>query len=69
MPKAELHLHLEGTIAPDTLWAMAGRNGVKLAAESLEELRRLYVFEDFSNWRGAAATLAGVQAGARPGAA
>lgn len=50
MPKAELHLHLEGTIAPETLWAMAERNGVKLPAASLEELRRLYVFQDFSKF-------------------
>ena len=50
MPKTELHLHLEGTIAPETLWAIAERNGVKLPAASLAELRRLYVFEDFSKF-------------------
>ncbi len=50
MPKTELHLHLEGTIAPETLWAMAERNSVKLPAASLAELRRLYTFEDFSKF-------------------
>lgn len=50
MPKAELHLHLEGTIAPETLWAMAQRNGIALPAGSLEELRRLYVFEHFGKF-------------------
>lgn len=50
MPKAELHLHLEGTIRPETLWAMGERNGVALPAASLQELRALYVFEDFSKF-------------------
>jgi len=50
MPKAEVHLHLEGTIGPETLWAMAERNGVGLPATSLEELRALYAFEDFSKF-------------------
>lgn len=50
MPKAEVHLHLEGTIAPETLWEMAGRNHVALPVSSLEELRRLYVFEHFGKF-------------------
>ena len=47
LPKAELHLHLEGTISPETLWAMAGANHVSLPVGSLAELRRLYQFESF----------------------
>jgi hypothetical protein len=50
MPKAELHLHLEGTIGPETLWAIARRNHVALPVGSLEELRRLYAFEDFDRF-------------------
>jgi adenosine deaminase len=50
MPKAEVHLHLEGTIAPETLWAMAARNHVALPVGSLEELRRLYAFEHFGKF-------------------
>lgn len=50
MPKSEVHLHLEGTIAPETLLAMAGRHGVALGVSSLAELKRLYVFEDFSKF-------------------
>jgi adenosine deaminase len=50
MPKSEVHLHLEGTIAPETLWRMAQRNGVALPAASVDELRRLYVFEDFGKF-------------------
>ena len=50
MPKAEVHLHLEGTTAPETLWAMAKRHGAPLPAASLEELRSLYEFESFDKF-------------------
>jgi aminodeoxyfutalosine deaminase len=50
MPKAELHLHLEGTIAPATLWAMAARNGASLPAASLAALEALYTFESFDRF-------------------
>jgi adenosine deaminase len=49
-PKAELHLHLEGTIAPETLWALAERNHVALPVASLQELRGLYAFEHFGKF-------------------
>jgi len=50
MPKAELHVHLEGTITPETLWAIAERNHVALPAGSLAELRALYAFESFDKF-------------------
>jgi adenosine deaminase len=50
MPKAELHLHLEGTIGPATLWSIAQRNNVALPVGTLEELRRLYSFESFDKF-------------------
>jgi len=50
MPKAELHVHLEGTIAPETLWAIAERNHVALPVGTLEELRALYAFEGFDKF-------------------
>jgi aminodeoxyfutalosine deaminase len=50
MPKTEVHLHLEGTIAPETLWSLAMRNHVALPVSSLEELRALYVFESFDRF-------------------
>jgi aminodeoxyfutalosine deaminase len=50
MPKAEVHLHLEGTIAPETLWALADRNHVALPVATLEELRGLYVFASFDRF-------------------
>src|SRR6266508_3922492 len=50
LPKAELHLHLEGTISAETLWAMARANHVALPVGSLPELRRLYHFESFDKF-------------------
>ncbi len=50
MPKAEVHLHLEGTISPETLWEIASRNHVALPVGSLAELRKLYVFESFGKF-------------------
>ena len=50
MPKAELHVHLEGTITPETLWAMAQRNHVALPAGSLADLRALYAFDSFDTF-------------------
>ena len=50
MPKTEVHLHLEGTTSPETLWRMAKRHGVSLPASSLDELRSLYAFESFDRF-------------------
>ena len=50
MPKAEVHLHLEGTISPETLWDMAARNHVALPVGTLAELRQLYRFEHFGKF-------------------
>ena len=50
LPKAELHLHLEGTISAETLWAMAQANHVALPVGSLAEMRRLYDFESFDRF-------------------
>lgn len=46
IPKAELHLHIEGTFEPELMFRIAGRNGVKLPYHSVDELRKAY---DFSN--------------------
>lgn len=47
LPKAEVHLHLEGTISPSTLWAMAQANHVALPVSSFSELQGLYRFRSF----------------------
>lgn len=46
LPKAELHLHIEGTLEPELLFALARRNGVRLPYATVEELRAAY---DFAN--------------------
>ena len=44
-PKAELHVHLEGTLEPEMLFALAGRNGMALPWRDVEELRTTYRFD------------------------
>lgn len=46
IPKAELHVHLEGTLEPELMFALAERNGVTLPFSSVEEVRRAYAFTD-----------------------
>src|SRR5579859_6260490 len=49
-PKAELHLHLEGSVRPSTLLTLAERNGTVLPADTVEGLQGLFVFRDFSHF-------------------
>jgi aminodeoxyfutalosine deaminase len=51
LPKAELHLHLEGAIHPQTVLSLARRHNQTLPATSLEELQRWFVFTDFQHFR------------------
>lgn len=46
MPKAELHLHLEGTLEPELMFALAARNGIRLPYASPDEVRAAYDFAD-----------------------
>ena len=50
LPKAELHLHIEGTLEPEMIFALAERNGVDLAYESIEALRAAYAFTDLQSF-------------------
>lgn len=49
-PKIELHVHLEGTIRPETLLDLARRNDHSLPANTVEGLRELYEFTDFAHF-------------------
>ena len=49
-PKIELHVHLEGTVRPETLLEIARRNDYALPCTSVEELRALYEFRDFAHF-------------------
>src|SRR2546422_8822210 len=44
VPKAELHLHVEGTLEPDLMFELARRNAVALPYASVEDVRQAYVF-------------------------
>jgi adenine deaminase len=46
LPKAELHLHIEGSLEPELLFALAARNGVEIPFATVEAVRAAY---DFSN--------------------
>jgi aminodeoxyfutalosine deaminase len=48
LPKAELHLHLEGTITPETLVVLSSRHDPEPL--TLEQARALYVYEDFQHF-------------------
>lgn len=50
MPKAEIHVHLEGATAPDASYAIAKRNAVELPVTTLDEWRRYFEFRDFPHF-------------------
>ena len=50
MPKAELHVHIEGSLEPQRIFALAQRNGVTLAYPSVEALRSAYAFTDLQSF-------------------
>jgi adenosine deaminase len=46
VPKAELHLHIEGSLEPEMMFALAKRNGVQLPYDSVEEVSSAYQFNN-----------------------
>ena len=50
LPKAELHLHIEGTIEPDFMFEKARKNRVEIPYRSVEELRKAYEFNNLQEF-------------------
>ena len=50
LPKAELHLHLEGTLEPEMMMAMATRNKVPIKFATVDDVRSAYVFKDLQSF-------------------
>lgn len=50
LPKAELHLHIEGTLEPELMFELARRNGISLPYASAEEARRAYRFSNLQSF-------------------
>ncbi|MCA4133972.1 adenosine deaminase [Arthrobacter sp. M4] len=50
LPVAELHLHIEGTLQPELIFALAERNGIELPYKDIDELRAKYEFTDLQSF-------------------
>jgi adenosine deaminase len=50
MPKAELHIHIEGSLEPELIFALAKRNQVALAYPTVDALRAAYAFQDLQSF-------------------
>lgn len=50
LPKAELHLHIEGSLEPELMFALAQRNGITLPYASVDEVRAAYDFSDLQSF-------------------
>ena len=50
LPKAELHLHLEGSLEPEQMFEIAARNRVALPYATVEDIRRAYRFSNLQEF-------------------
>jgi adenosine deaminase len=50
LPKAELHIHIEGSLEPELMFELARRNGVPLSFDSVEAVRRAFRFENLQSF-------------------
>jgi adenine deaminase len=50
LPKAELHLHIEGSLEPELMFALAARNGITIPYASVEQVRAAYAFSNLQDF-------------------
>ncbi|MFQ5994610.1 MAG: adenosine deaminase [Acidiferrobacterales bacterium] len=50
LPKAELHIHIEGSLEPELMFELGARNGIPLPFDSVEEVRKAYEFTDLQSF-------------------
>src|SRR5437016_10680953 len=50
LPKCELHIHIEGSLEPELMFALARRNGIRLPYASVEALRQAYRFRNLQDF-------------------
>jgi len=50
IPKAELHIHIEGALEPELMFEIAAKNGLRLPFESVADIRRAYKFKDLQSF-------------------
>lgn len=50
MPKAELHLHIEGTLEPELMFELARKNGIQLRFKTVQEVREAYAFQNLQSF-------------------
>jgi adenosine deaminase len=50
LPKAELHMHIEGSLEPELMFRLAARNGVQLPYRSVEEVKQAYNFDSLQSF-------------------
>lgn len=50
LPKAELHIHIEGSLEPELMFEIGARNGVSIPFASVEQVRRAYEFADLQSF-------------------
>jgi adenosine deaminase len=50
LPKAELHMHIEGSLEPELMFELAERNGVTLPFKTVDEIRAAYAFSNLQDF-------------------